>query len=370
MNQRTIHRLYSRSKNLFSSYLSVAITLSLLAVAVYLALPVRKTEAQRAEPTEKFRRMKNPIPGQYIVVLKDDQVPTERVDDTAAELSRRFGGKLKNTWQSAIRGFVIQQATESAAINISNDPQVDYVMEDAKGQIASAVQATPTPTPITQTNPPGWGLDRIDQRDIHNPNDKAYNYTKTGAGVRVYVIDSGINLTHQDFGGRAFLGADFVGDGLNGFDCMGQTGHGTCAAGIIGGATFGVAKSVNLYSVRIMDCLGGSTISTVVDGLNWVSANHVKPAVANMSFNWTTPGVIQPINDAVKALIRNGVTCVVTAGNVPNESAATTSPGGQVEEALTIGSSTMSDTMALSSSNGPTVDLLAPGHDVITTTRG
>ncbi|NOT61603.1 MAG: S8 family serine peptidase [Acidobacteria bacterium] len=232
---------------------------------------------------------------------------------------------------------------------------MDYVMEDARGNALAT----------TQPNPPSWGLDRVDQRDL--PLNQQYNYINTGAGVRVYVIDTGIRFTHQDFGGRAFQGTDVVGDGQNGNDCAG---HGTHVAGTIGGTAYGVAKNVSLYSVRVLDCFGGGSISQIVSGVEWVTNNHVKPAVANMSLRWPVPIVVDPINTAVKNSIAAGVTYVLAAGNENGNDAILYSPAGQVEEGITVaasGSTTNStayDQRASYSNAGPRVDIYAPGTNI------
>src|SRR6185503_20513638 len=125
-------------------------------------------------------------------------------------------------------------------------------------------------------NPPSWGLDRIDQRSL--PLDARYTFNATGQGVNAYIIDSGVRLTHQDFGGRAKAAVDFVNDGMGA--CFF---HGTHVAGILGGTAFGVAKRVTLHDVRVLDCNGSAPFSRVIQGIDWVTANHVKPAVANIS---------------------------------------------------------------------------------------
>ena len=206
----------------------------------------------------------------------------------------------------------------------------------------------------TQNNPP-WGLDRIDQRD--RPLNGQYNYTPTGTGVRAYVIDTGIRTSqHTQFGGRA--AAMFDAFGGNGQDC---NGHGTHVAGTIGGTTYGVAKGVLLRAVRVLDCDGNGTDSTLIAGIDWVTSNHISPAVANISIGG---GASTAVDTAVENMINANVTTAIAAGNDYGIDACNTSPA-RVSAAITVGSTTATDAKSDFSNVGTCLDIFAPGSSIV-----
>jgi aqualysin 1 len=295
---------------------------------------------------EKIRRSARPVPNSYIVVLKEWAAQPygegSFVPNVAADLAAAHNGRVKRHYKHALLGFSVE-LTEEQAERLADDPRVEYVEED--GVVTASA---------TQTSPP-WGLDRIDQRDL--PLNSAYNYTPTGAGVNAYIIDTGIRRTHQDFGGRAYVGYDAIGDGQNSNDC---NGHGTHVAGTVGGSTYGVAKGVRLYAVRVLNCQGSGTNSGVIAGVDWVRQNRVLPAVANMSLGG---GASSSLDTAVNNLINSGVTVAVAAGNDSGQDACNYSPA-RVANALTVGSTTSSDARSSFSNIGTCLDIFAPGSSI------
>jgi len=280
------------------------------------------------------------IPGRYIVVLKSELA--EGAADRVIAEATRLGATIHYRYDSALVGFAAT-LSDKALKSISQDASVAYIEADQVITIDAS-----------QPNPPSWGLDRIDQRN--RPLNSTYNYNYTGAGVNVYVIDTGIYITHNDFGGRASVAYDSVGDGRNGIDCHG---HGTHVAGTVGGASYGVAKGVTLYAVRVLNCSGSGTTSGVIAGVNWVTSNHTDPAVANMSLGGSASS---SLDTAVNNSINAGVTYAVAAGN-NNRRACNYSPA-RVAAALTVGATTSSDARASYSNYGTCLDLFAPGSSI------
>jgi subtilisin family serine protease len=286
------------------------------------------------------------IEGRYLVVLKSDVVGPAgsarakgSVRGTATGLAGRYGAAVGEVFDAALTGFSATLSPGQAR-RLAADPAVAYVEQDRVITLEA-----------TQTNPP-WGLDRIDQRN--RPLSGTYTYPNTASSVRAYVIDTGIRITHNQFGGRATWGANFAG-GQN-TDC---NGHGTHVAGTIGGSTYGVAKQVRLIAVKVLNCAGSGTTTGVVAGVNWVTSNAVKPAVANMSLGG---GISTSIDNAVANSIASGVTYVVAAGN-SNANACNYSPA-RVPAAITVGATTNTDARASFSNYGSCLDIFAPGVNI------
>ncbi|MFI6031301.1 S8 family peptidase [Amycolatopsis magusensis] len=299
------------------------------------------TAATAAEGTVVDANSADAVPGSYIVVLKDG-VSAQSVEGAAQTVLSRHGGSLDRLF-TTVRGYSANM-NETQAKRAAADPAVAYV-EQNKVVRASA----------DQLNPPSWGLDRIDQRDL--PLDQKYSYSTDAANVSAYIIDTGILTTHNDFGGRATHGYDFVDNDADATDCQG---HGTHVAGTVGGTAHGVAKAAKLVAVRVLNCSGSGTTAGVIGGVDWVTANAVKPAVANMSLGG---GASTTLDNAVRNSVASGVTYGLAAGNDTGANACNTSPA-RTKEAITVGSTTNTDARSSFSNIGDCLDIFAPGSGI------
>ncbi len=313
----TTHRLSSR-------VLLVAILT--LAAAICVVVPL---SAAAAPPED-----------QYIVVL-DEGVDAGRVADQHRD---RHHAGVRRVFREVLNGYTARIGADQLGA-LRSDPRVAYVERDREISL-SATQSGAT-----------WGLDRIDQPAL--PLNGTYIYTSTGAGVRVFIVDTGIRVDHEDFGGRVIGGYTAIGDGRGTADCHG---HGTHVAGTVGGSAYGVAKGVTLVPVRVLDCEGSGSTSGVIAGVEWITGQTPRPAVANMSLGG---GPSRALDTAVTNSIRSGVSYSLAAGN-EGADACKSSPG-RVLDALTIAATNSGDAKPWWSNFGDCVDWFAPGASVTST---
>jgi subtilisin family serine protease len=322
---------------------SVARTLALAGLAILVGCQTESNPAQPALDAPDRSAVVEAVPGQYIVVFRDNVADPAGV---ARDLVNGAGGSLLHVYTRAIKGFAARLSAPAAAA-LQRNPVVASVEADQvmRADVTQAMDANGDP----------WGLDRIDQGAL--PLSRTYTYTSTGAGVHAYIIDTGIWTLHAEFGGRANNVFDAY--HATGEDC---NGHGTHVSGTIGAATYGVAKGVSLHGVRVLSCAGVGLNSDVIAGVDWVTANHVNPAVANMSLGG---GKSPALDQAVTSLWNSGVFLAVAAGN-DNVDACTESPSG-APSVFTVAASTKTDAKASFSNWGTCVEAYAPGSAIVST---
>ncbi|WP_117212184.1 proprotein convertase P-domain-containing protein [Allorhizocola rhizosphaerae] len=313
-------------------------------VAGMSALGTGAANAAPAEGTVLYANATNAIAGSYIVVFHDTAVSSSDVAGSAQALAARFGGNVARTYQHALRGFEAHMSA-AAARRLAASPEVAFVQQNR----TVTIQGTQSPTP-------SWGLDRIDQRDL--PLNNSYTYPVTASNVRAYILDTGIRVSHSDFGGRAVWGINTTGDGNN-TDC---NGHGTHVASTTGGTAYGVAKGVSLTAVKVLNCAGSGSYAGVIQGIDWVTADHDagELAVANMSLGGPKD---QATENAVTASIADGVSYAIAAGNDSGANACNVSPAG-TPNAITVGSTTNTDARSSFSNIGTCLDIFAPGSNI------
>ncbi|MEV7960134.1 S8 family serine peptidase [Streptomyces sp. NPDC058316] len=281
------------------------------------------------------------ISGSYIVTL--DEAAADAGSARGRALAKEYGAEIKKTYRAALNGYAVELSAAQAK-KFAADPAVESVVQNRTFTVSG-----------TQPSPPSWGLDRVDQKNL--PLNQSYTYPDNGGeGVTAYIIDTGVRITHSDFGGRASYGYDAIDNDNTAQDGYG---HGTHVAGTVAGSAYGVAKKAKIVAVRVLDNSGSGTTAQVVAGIDWVTANAVKPAVANMSLGGGADSVLDA---AVRKSIASGITYAVAAGNESTD-ASTKSPA-RVTEAITVGSTTSTDARSSFSNYGSVLDIFGPGSSI------
>ncbi|MGA5422853.1 S8 family peptidase [Streptomyces lavendulocolor] len=316
-------------------------------VAMLLLLPLAATPTTALAADDDpapLRTTAAPVPDQYIVTLKPGTA-------SAVRITQQLGVTPLHEYSRVLRGFTAR-LTASQLATVRGLPDVAAVEQDA----------VVTAGPLRANRAPAysWGLDRIDQPYL--PLNQQFNVNSSGSGATAYVLDTGIDYAHPEFGGRARPGFDAMGDGRNGQDC---NGHGTHVAGTVGGANFGVARQASLVSVRVLGCDGRGSLGGMIAGMDWVANNARQPAVLNGSLGGPRSDAV---NQAATALSDSGVLPVVAAGN-DSVDACNVSPASAAR-VLTVGATDYQDRETDFSNYGPCLDMYAPGAAIVSARLG
>ncbi|WP_319054596.1 S8 family peptidase [Streptomyces europaeiscabiei] len=321
--------------------IKVAAVTTMATAALLGGLTTLPAQAAPAEGRVLAASSPTAVKDSYVVTLKKG-TGLKAASSAGRDLVEEYGGTVKRTFRSALNGYSAELSATEAG-RLAADPAIASVEQD---QVFTA--------DATQSGAP-WGLDRSDQASL--PLSGTYTYPDTaGSGVTAYVIDTGVRISHSQFGGRAVNGYDAV-DG----DSVAQdgNGHGTHVASTIAGSTYGIAKQARIVAVRVLNNAGSGTTAGVVAGIDWVTANHSGPSVANLSLGG---GASTAIDTAVRNSISSGVTYAVAAGN-SSANASSYSPA-RVTEAITVGATTSTDARASYSNYGSVLDIFAPGSSI------
>ena len=301
------------------------------------ALATAPANADETAPTGNVLGVENSdkIANEYVVVLNSELSTMD---------AEAYDADITSQWDF-MNGFLAEM-NHAEAEKMAADPDVKFVEQNATVTIQEG---------DTQPNPPSWGLDRVDQEDL--PLDDEYTYPNTASDVTAYILDTGVNLTHNDFEGRMVDGFDAIDEGGDADDCQG---HGTHVAGTVAGTDHGIAKGASVSPVRVLDCAGGGSYDGIIDGIEWATEDADGASVANMSLGGPSDA---SLNEAVDASSEAGLTHVVAAGN-SSDDACNYSPAG-ADTAITVGSTADDDSRSTFSSLGECVDIFAPGTDIM-----
>ncbi|GAV44701.1 S8 family peptidase [Streptomyces acidiscabies] len=318
------------------------LTATLAAATLVGGLTALPAQAAPAEGKVVAAGSPTAVKDSYIVTLKS-QAGLKSASASGKNLIKEYGGEVDKTFGAALNGYTATLSAQEAR-RLAADPSVASVEQNQTVRLADT----------TQSSAP-WGLDRVDQAAL--PLSGTYTYPDSaGSGVTAYVIDTGVRITHAQISGRATYGYDAVDGDTTAAD---GNGHGTHVATTIAGSTYGVAKKAKIVAVRVLDNSGSGTTAGVIAGVDWVTANHSGPSVANLSLGG---GASASLDTAVRNSIASGVTYAIAAGN-SNVDASSSSPA-RVTEAITVGATTNTDARASYSNYGSVLDIFAPGSSI------
>ncbi|CAK0782475.1 hypothetical protein CVIRNUC_005706 [Coccomyxa viridis] len=302
---------------------------------------------ERAAPQQRRR---------WIVLWKEAGPTNGACQEAEAKDAGRFDGVCLARYSKVVDGFAVE----------FTDSELHAFLEAYRGKVDSVHEDTEVSV-FEMEDPAPWGLDRLDQRSL--PLNQDYDYYNLGTGVNVYIVDTGIRVSHQEFrygdgsaGQRAAEVYTSLQSGATGQDC---NGHGTHVAAAVAGLTFGVAKNASLLAVRSLECMGNGTVSQVIQGLDWVRQHYAPPAVVVMALGGDSQ---YALDMAVRNLALAGVPVVVAAGNEDTDACAK-SPARE-PLAITVAASTPEDARlwispGVGSNYGRCVDVWAPGSDIL-----
>ncbi|WP_084472083.1 S8 family peptidase [Haloglycomyces albus] len=324
-------------------------------VACAVSIPLTSTAFAQGSSDEAVEVLGTDSPGtvsnSYIAVF-DEEAPKgkKKLSELAEGIVADKADDLDHLYHSSLRGFSFS-GNESQAEEVAAHPDVDYV--DTVREMES--------TDTTQSNPPNWGTDRLDQNDL--PLDDAYSYPdNAGSGATVYVLDTGINPDHNEFGNRASMGPSFA-DEDDSTDCHG---HGTHVSGTSVGSDYGVAKGADVVGVQVLGCDGYGSTDGIIAAIDWVTEYGDRPAVINMSLGGPSGGEDQAYQDSVSNAVANGVTVVAAAGN-DGDDACNYTPA-KFDNVITVANSNQNDARYTgygTSNYGTCVDVFGPGTDIL-----
>ncbi|MEV8378347.1 S8 family peptidase [Kribbella sp. NPDC056861] len=328
---------------------SIRLTLA-AAIVPAIALTTALSTASAApapDPDDRIILIQPASADPSVTPVKDTYIVELKKGSQFGKLKSSLGVAPQRQFSTAVNGFSAK-LTGAQLAALQKSPDVVAISQDFSYKAIDA----------TQTNPPSWGIDRIDQRNL--PLSNSFTYSRTGSGVNAYIIDSGVDATHPNFGGRATF--DYNSVDSNNTDCLG---HGTHVAGTIGSTSYGVAKAVRLHGVKWLNCSGSGTASGAIAAVDWVTRNAVRPAVANTSWNFPANATLET---SLRNMISSGIFLATSAGNTGGNSCNLLPR--KIETALVTAASERNDARASYSSTGACVDVYAPGSAIISTLPG